>query len=84
VGHPHFGIPEASIEIMEIHPLPGMERASSGEKSPATRRTRGAGWRIDSDVGPGRQRPGQLLAGASCCRAFSRSACASTNSQYPT
>jgi hypothetical protein len=35
VGHPHFGIPEASIEIMEIHPLPEMERASSGEKSPA-------------------------------------------------
>ncbi len=24
VGHPHLGIPEASIEIMEIHPLPGM------------------------------------------------------------
>jgi hypothetical protein len=26
-GHPHLGIPEASIEIMEIHPLPGMENA---------------------------------------------------------
>ena len=24
VGHPHLGIPAASIEIMEIHPLPGM------------------------------------------------------------
>jgi hypothetical protein len=35
VGHPHLQIPEASIEIMELHPLPGMERASSGEKSPA-------------------------------------------------
>ncbi len=23
--HPHLGIPSASIEIMEIHPLPGME-----------------------------------------------------------
>jgi hypothetical protein len=22
--HPHLGIPSASIEIMEIHPLPGM------------------------------------------------------------
>jgi hypothetical protein len=35
VGHPHLQIPEASIEIMEIHPLPGMERASSGEESRA-------------------------------------------------
>ncbi|NCN52561.1 hypothetical protein GW943_02010 [Candidatus Parcubacteria bacterium] len=25
VGHPHFGIPGASIEIMPINPLPGME-----------------------------------------------------------
>jgi hypothetical protein len=24
-GHPHLGIPQASIEIMEIHPLPGMK-----------------------------------------------------------
>jgi hypothetical protein len=24
-GHPHLGIPEASIEIMEINPLPGMK-----------------------------------------------------------
>lgn len=24
VGHPHLQIPQASIEIMEIHPLPGM------------------------------------------------------------
>ena len=23
-GHPHLQIPESSIEIMEIHPLPGM------------------------------------------------------------
>jgi hypothetical protein len=23
--HPHLGIPSASIEIMEIHPLPGMK-----------------------------------------------------------
>ncbi len=23
-GHPHFGIPEASIEVMEVHSLPGM------------------------------------------------------------
>jgi len=23
--HPHLGIPNASIEIMEIHPLPGMK-----------------------------------------------------------
>jgi hypothetical protein len=35
VGHPHLQIPEASIEIMEIHALPGMERASSGEQSRA-------------------------------------------------
>ena len=35
VGHPHLQIPEASIEIMEIHPLPGMERASAGEQSRA-------------------------------------------------
>lgn len=25
VGHPHLGIPQASIEVMEINPLPGME-----------------------------------------------------------
>ena len=24
-GHPHLQIPQASIEIMEIHPLPGMK-----------------------------------------------------------
>jgi len=24
-NHPHLGIPSASIEIMEIHPLPGMK-----------------------------------------------------------
>jgi hypothetical protein len=35
VGHPHLQIPEASIEVMEIHALPGMERASSGEQSRA-------------------------------------------------
>jgi hypothetical protein len=35
VGHPHLQIPEASIEIMEIRPLPGMERASSTEESRA-------------------------------------------------
>jgi len=23
-GHPHLGIPEASIEVMELNPLPGM------------------------------------------------------------
>jgi hypothetical protein len=23
--HPHLGIPQASIEVMEIHPLPGMK-----------------------------------------------------------
>ena len=33
VGHPHLQIPEASIEVMELHALPGMERASSGEES---------------------------------------------------
>jgi hypothetical protein len=26
--HPHLGIPSASIEIMEIHPLPGMKEFS--------------------------------------------------------
>jgi hypothetical protein len=24
-GHPHFGIPQASIEIMQLNPLPGTE-----------------------------------------------------------
>ena len=24
-GHPHLQIPQASIELMEIHPLPGMK-----------------------------------------------------------
>ena len=24
-GHPHLGIPQSSIEVMEIHPLPGMK-----------------------------------------------------------
>jgi hypothetical protein len=28
-GHPHLGIPEAFIEIMEIHPLPGMANAKA-------------------------------------------------------
>jgi len=24
-GHPHFGIPRASIEVMQLSPLPGTE-----------------------------------------------------------